>query len=144
MFLGCTRLSKAPQLNSTHLANFCYKSMFKDCASLTQVSDLPATSLATSCYESMFANCAKLVKAPAMSGTSLKENCYKEMFYHCGSLNYIKISSTTWGDKKGNRTFSEGWVDGVAKEGTFACPVRTIKEYSVNRIPKGWKVVAKN
>ena len=144
MFLGCTSLTKAPQLNSTHLANFCYKSMFKECAALTQVGDLPATSLATSCYESMFANCTKLVKAPTMSGTTLKENCYKEMFYHCGSLNYIKISSTTWGDKKGNRTFSEGWVDGVAKEGTFACPVRTIKEYSVNKIPKGWKVVAKN
>ena len=86
MFMGCTSLTKAPELPATTLANNCYYSMFRNCTSLTQAPVLPATTLTNYCYEYMFSGCTSLTKAPELPATTLANCCYNQMFYNCKSL----------------------------------------------------------
>ncbi len=86
LFLGCTSLTKAPELPATSLASNCYSEMFSGCTSLTNAPDLPATSLAYGCYRSMFSGCTSLTKAPELPATTLAGACYESMFLRCTSL----------------------------------------------------------
>ena len=114
MFLGCTKLTTAPELPAESLASYCYKSMFCGCKALATAPDLPAKSLAdncynemfsyctsltnlpelpdyfeflaTSCFKGMFQNCTALKTAPELTAYQLGEYCYQNMFYGCTSL----------------------------------------------------------
>ncbi len=86
MFLGCTGLTKAPELPAMTLAEYCYCGMFSDCTGLTQAPMLPATTLADKCYSDMFHNCTGLTKTPELPATTLAESCYNYMFYGCTEL----------------------------------------------------------
>ena len=86
MFYGCTKLVSAPALPATTLANYCYQSMFSNCKSLTSAPELPATTLTVLCYAGMFHGCTKLVSAPALPATTAVLWCYKQMFQGCTSL----------------------------------------------------------
>ncbi len=86
MFSGCSRLTSAPKLPATTLAEGCYKGMFYGCTSLTNAPTLPAKSLAVECYSQMFYGCTSLTTAPTLQATTLAEGCYTQMFYGCTSL----------------------------------------------------------
>ena len=86
MFNWCDKLTQAPRLPATELAERCYLGMFFKCESLTQVPELPATELAENCYDGMFGNCIKLTKAPELPATKLAKCCYETMFDNCTSL----------------------------------------------------------
>ena len=86
MFYGCTKLTAAPALPATTLADNCYRYMFNNCTSLTAAPALPATTLVAYCYYSMFYGCTALTAAPALPATTLANSCYSSMFNNCTSL----------------------------------------------------------
>ena len=86
MFYGCTKLVSAPALPATTLADYCYQNMFQGCTSLTSAPELPATTLSSGCYQSMFQGCTSLTIAPELSATTLVGRCYQSMFSGCTSL----------------------------------------------------------
>ena len=88
LFIGCTSITKAPELPATTLTNNCYSNMFKGCTSLTTAPTLPATTLANQCYDGMFSGCSSLVYPPELPATTLSEDCYYCMFLYCTSLVY--------------------------------------------------------
>ena len=88
LFSGCTRLTSAPTLPATALAEYCYYGMFKNCTGLTSAPVLPATTLADRCYYGMFEVCRSLTSAPALPATTLAERCYGIMFADCWRLTY--------------------------------------------------------
>ena len=85
MFQGC-KLTSAPELPATTLANSCYAVMFGGCTSLTTAPALPVTTLSDSCYQSMFSNCKSLTSAPELPATTLPAMCYAGMFHGCTKL----------------------------------------------------------
>lgn len=95
MFLNCTALTKAPDLQATTLAYACYAGMFFGCTSLTQPPTLSATTLAYSCCSNMFRDCTSLTQAPDLQATILTEYCYSCMFYGCTSLTHPPILPST-------------------------------------------------
>ena len=87
MFLGCTKLTTAPELPATTLSSSCYQSMFEGCTSLTSAPALPATNTPQYCYNSMFKGCTSLTSAPTeLPSTTMKQYCYQSMFEGCTSL----------------------------------------------------------
>ena len=86
MFSGCTKLTKAPALPATKLATQCYQRMFEGCTSLVNAPALPATELDDLCYNDMFWECTALKNAPELPATTLVPYCYTMMFYGCTSL----------------------------------------------------------
>ena len=96
MFYKCTNLKSAPKLPATTLKCDCYNSMFSNCSSLTSAPELPATTLASSCYKSMFYGCSSLTSAPELPATTLEYSCYNSMFRGCSSLTSApELSATT-------------------------------------------------
>ncbi len=86
LFASCTRLTSAPELPATTLAESCYRAMFYGCTNLTSAPELPATTATENCYASMFASCTNLVSVPKLPATTLAESCYASMFKGCTSL----------------------------------------------------------
>ena len=87
MFIYCSTLTTAPELPATTLAPYCYTNMFQRCTSITTApSILPATELVTYCYNQMFNGCTKLTTAPILPATTLAQFCYDNMFQSCTSL----------------------------------------------------------
>ena len=100
LFQDCTTLTKAPELPSTVVSDYCYFYMFTGCTSLTTPPELPATTLYTNCYAFMFKNCTSLEIGPTLPVTQMSNNCYSNMFHGCTSLKRIKLnasSSVGWG-----------------------------------------------
>lgn len=86
MFLGCTELTRAPELPATAMAAQCYYGMFSGCSKLVTPPSLPAIVLARSCYDQMFFGCTSLASAPELPSVTLANGCYQNMFYGCTSL----------------------------------------------------------
>lgn len=86
MFEECSRLTKAPKLTATVLAENCYSYMFDSCSGLKEAPKLPATTLANYCYYYMFYGCTSLTEAPKLPATTLAEGCYQGMFISCTNL----------------------------------------------------------
>ena len=139
MFNGCTRLTTAPELPATTLDDLCYFRMFYDCTSLTSApSKLPATTLFRSCYAYMFCGCTGLTTAPELPATTLVSGCYFMMFNSCIKLNYIKALFTT----TPSSDYTANWVGGVAATGTFVkSKDATWDVTGVNAVPAGWTIV---
>ncbi|MCR5394058.1 MAG: leucine-rich repeat protein [Bacteroidales bacterium] len=135
MFARCTNLTNAPALPADTLAECCYAGMFYGCTSLTSAPALPADTLAEACYESMFYNCTNLTSAPALPADTLAEACYESMFYNCTNLREVKVAFTSWVEGA-----TEGWLEGVAEEGTFVCPTALPRTRGISYIPEGWDV----
>ena len=96
LFIGCTSITKAPELPATTLTNNCYSNMFKGCTSLTTAPKLPANKLSSDCYGSMFDGCTSLTTAPELPATTLARYCYSNMFKGCTSLTTApKLPATT-------------------------------------------------
>ena len=86
MFMGCSKLTVAPELPATTLARLCYSCMFHTCTSLVVPPELPATTLAENCYDGMFLGCTSLTTAHELPATTLADFCYYRMFMMCSSL----------------------------------------------------------
>ena len=71
LFQNCDKLTTAPELPATHLADNCYSGMFRGCSSLTKAPSLPATKLANSCYSGMFRECTTLTESPTLPAIEL-------------------------------------------------------------------------
>lgn len=104
MFRNCTSLTDIDEefLPFTSLGIDCYLSMFMGCTAITKGPNLPATTLAEACYMYMFEGCTQLEVAPKLLATSFGNNrmCYMRMFNHCDSLTDITllIEDATEGD----------------------------------------------
>jgi hypothetical protein len=113
--------------------------MFQGCTKLTQAPALPATELADNCYENMFFNCKSLTQAPELPATTLAECCYQYMFSYCTNLNNINVNFSAWNPE----TATFYWVQNVSSSGTFTCPADLPEEFGESRIPTGCTVVRK-
>ena len=137
MFQYCSKLTKAPALPATILAQYCYSSMFEGCAKLTKAPELPAMTLVESCYEGMFNGCSSLTVAPELPATTLVKDCYSNMFQYCTKLNYIKCLAT---DISASDCTSY-WVEYISSTGTFVkASSMTSWKTGTSGIPKGWTV----
>lgn len=116
MFYDCTSLVSAPQMNFTSCAATSCYAMFRGCTNLVNVqATLYPTTLVSQCYGQMFQDCKALVNAPALPATALVSGCYNAMFRGCTSLQYLKCMTLT----ELSTTYSQWWVMGVPKGGTF-------------------------
>lgn len=87
MFKNCTRLVTAPSIAATTVGTYSCYYMFQGCSKLkTPPSRLPATTLASRCYARMFYNCTVMTTAPTLPATTLGTYCYEYMFYNCKKL----------------------------------------------------------
>ena len=86
MFSGCILLASAPELPATKLANNCYQKTFFGCTALTKAPELKADQVYGYSYAEMFSGCVQLVNAPKLPATKLKSNCYRQMFQNCTAL----------------------------------------------------------
>lgn len=137
MFQGCTNLITAPELPVTTLAIDCYSWMFYGCTSLTTAPELPATTLLYGCYENMFRKCTSLTNAPELPAITLADRCYYNMFYDCTNLNYIKCLATNISASN----CTTDWLTGVSATGTFVKNASMSDWTSGNNgIPNGWTV----
>lgn len=139
MFLNCIYLTKAPELPSLTLSNYCYDQMFYGCTSLTEAPELPATTLANSCYSYMFYGCTSLTKAPELPATKLASGCYTYMFTN------TNVSHIVWGSaSRPGGTFSSNWLLNASSTGTFYYTDNTIDVSKIlrsqNGVPADWTI----
>lgn len=97
------------------LARSCYQEMFLGCTSLVTAPQLNARALAPVCYKEMFRNCTSLVTAPALPASILTAECYSRMFSGCTSLNRVVMLAN---DISASSCLYR-WLDNVAATGTF-------------------------
>ena len=122
-------------LPSKKMAEACYRNMFMGCQRMTRAPELPATELAKECYELMFGSCYGLTKAPVLPATKLEEKCYYEMFNCCYNLNYLKCLAT---DRTASQCLFQ-WLSGVpATGGTFVGAPGMTWTPGYYGIPAGW------
>ncbi len=147
LFMGCSKLTSAPELPAETLANYCYVRMFEGCTNLTTAPKLPAETLAEECYMGMFMNCSNLTSAPELPAETLADNCYHEMFYGCKKLSTVTMLAPS--DKI---TSIFAYMDWLYDAGTDASS-RTLKvqdaaAYSAleatGYLPENWKKGATN
>ena len=120
LFQDCTTLTKAPELPSTVVSDYCYYYMFYGCTSLTTAPELPATTLYSNCYGFMFKNCTSLEIGPTLPATQISTNCYSNMFKDCTSLKRIKLNASSavgWGPNMFNGCTSLELVDMTGSTG---------------------------
>ena len=111
--------------------------MFNGCSKLTTAPELSVTTLAESCYSNMFQNCTSLTAAPVLPATTLTRSCYYGMFNGCTNLNYIKCLATN----RTASSCTTNWVKGVAATGTFVKnSAAQWNVTGVNGVPTGWTV----
>ena len=107
--------------------------MFYNCIHLKSAPALPAKELSEYCYFGMFTSCISLTEAPDLYAPIVKKSSYYRMFADCRNLKSIKVGFSDWYNLS-------GWMQNVAKKGTFTCPAELPKEFSEDKIPEGWKV----
>lgn len=152
MFAGAG-IARAPELPAMKLANHCYEQMFRMCPALETPPELPATTLCENCYWGMFDRCAALKSAPLLPARTLTDGCYVQMFNGCPLISDVTVLATSFveNDIGGfERNALEGWLTGVAAQGTLTCPNSLTLDgvyyvggayYDFNLVPTGWTVV---
>ena len=143
MFEGCTALTTAPELKAEILAYYCCENMFKDCTSLTTAPALPATTLADDCYSYMFMGCSSLTTAPELPATTLADYCYQNMFKGCKNLKSVTMLAK---DDINNNCFTD-WLSNAGNSDQISS--RTLKvnsqtEYDAikSNLPANWQAGA--
>ena len=86
MFSYCKKLTAAPKLPATKLADYCYQAMFIECEKLSSAPELNAPSVHKGSYQQMFAYCTSLKKAPALPATEVRASGYSQMFSGCKNM----------------------------------------------------------
>ena len=137
MFAYCGSLSEAPEIRATTLAFACCEGMFKE-TKLTAAPSLPATILADFCYSFMFQGCTELISTPVLPAENLTVGCYCAMFLGCSKLNWVKMLAV---DMQ-SRGSLEQWLVGVSSTGTFIKNKDAKWELiGDSGIPEGWTVL---
>ena len=82
------KITTAPTLPSTTLADFCYDRMFQDCDELVTPPELPAQNINVASYRDMFHGCTKLTSVPngLRNVNGISNFAYTGMFQNCSSL----------------------------------------------------------
>ena len=112
LFERCTGLISAKNLvlPATSLTNYCYGSMFLGCTSLTKAPELPATTLASYCYIDMFDGCKKLNYIKCLATNISANNCTKNWVVGVASRGtFVKAADMT-GWTTGNSGIPSGWT----------------------------------
>ena len=157
MFKDCSSLVRILHLSQAILEEGCYEGMFWNCTSLEKAPELSSLHLRERCYTRMFRGCANLTEAPELPAPYVSEYCYEGMFMDCPKISEITVNFTEWGiripirvtyedgeeDDEILSRSTQGWLNGVAPQGTFICPKELPEEFGGDAIPKGWKVVRK-
>ncbi len=86
MFSSCKKLTAAPKLPATTLADYCYQNMFNGCEKLSSAPELNADVVHEGSYQRMFANCTALKAAPALPATEVRTSGYSQMFSGCNNM----------------------------------------------------------
>ena len=116
----------------------CFKQMFYNCSKLTKAPALPATEMADGCYKELFYGCTSLVNAPELPAKSMSYECYRELFYGCSKLN----SLTVYANYNSSLDCTTDWLYGVASSGTSRnLGTATYETDSPSGIPTGWTEV---
>ena len=138
MFSYSSKLTAAPQLPATTLAENCYSNMLDGCPLLTEAPELPATTLADWCYCGMFINSG--IESIVLPATTLASYCYLAMFKGAFALESI----TCLGLNDAYQAFNE-WMDTsdagteVYANGTLYKDSNTTINFS-QKVPSGWTV----
>ena len=115
----------------------CFKQMFYNCSKLTKAPELPATEMAEGCYKELFYGCTSLVNAPELPARALSYECYRELFYGCSKIN----SLTVYAESNSAYNCTTDWLSGVASSGTFYNMSFAPFENGASGIPNGWTEV---
>jgi len=119
MFLGCTSLINAPELNATTMVRGCYQDMFNGCTNLVTAPDLPATTLVQECYSQMFKGCSKLNYIKTLAIDKSATNCMNNWVngVQTTSGTFIRNPQATW-VTIGNSGIPTNWTwfDGTESE----------------------------
>lgn len=91
LFYNCKKLTTAPKLPATKLADYCYTNMFGYCENLETAPDLPAKDLPQGCYSDMFDNCKNLVTGPKISATKMSKISCQWMLVNCPKLSSVTL-----------------------------------------------------
>lgn len=91
LFYNCKKLTTAPKLPATKLADYCYTNMFGYCENLETAPDLPAKDLPQGCYSDMFYNCKNLVTGPKISATKMSKYSCQWMLINCPKLSSVTL-----------------------------------------------------
>ena len=116
----------------------CYFNLFSG-SKLTTAPELPATTLANFCYASMFQDCTSLTQAPALPATTLADNCYYYMFSGCGNLKYVKVGFTDWNPPSATL---EWLPENYGTFECSRDLINNTQERSINTVPNSWNMVA--
>ena len=139
-FSDCTGLTSAENLilPATSIPASAYQLMFIGCTSLTKAPNIPVTAV-TGQYamQQMFRGCASLTTAPDLLTETLQVGQYAGMFSGCTNLNYIKCIASN----ASSVNCTSDWTPGVASNGTFVKKTGTTWSSGKSGIPSGWTVV---
>ena len=91
LFYNCKKLTTAPKLPATKLADYCYTYMFAYCENLETAPDLPAKDLPQGCYSDMFYNCKNLVTGPKISATKMSKLSCQWILVNCPKLSSVTL-----------------------------------------------------
>ena len=87
----------------------------------------------------MFYNCSVLTNVPQLSASKFTgEVSFRCMFEECGQLNALKVEFEDWDEEQHYPTAD--WMNSVASEGVFTCPVGLPVKVDGSHIPEGWVV----
>lgn len=91
LFYNCKKLTTAPKLPATKLADYCYTNMFAYCENLETAPDLPAKDLPQGCYSDMFYECKELVTGPKISATKMSKLSCQWILVNCPKLSSVTL-----------------------------------------------------
>lgn len=75
-----------PEVKSSTVSDYAFKSLFKDAVQLVSAPGLPAMTLGVGCYSNMFNGCVNLTEAPELPAAYLSDSCYEYMFCNTGLI----------------------------------------------------------
>lgn len=120
MFQGCSSLhSVNGNLPAKSLQQGCYHAMFLGCTSLTKAPNMLATTLAENCCSMMYYGCRLLNEVPPLLAQRLQKECYASMFRGCSNLDHLTVRFSSWDQQLQSTTL---WLDQVAQVGLLKCP----------------------
>lgn len=143
LFYNCKKLTTAPKLPATKLADYCYTNMFGYCENLETAPDLPAKDLPQGCYSDMFYNCKNLVTGPKISATKMSKYSCQWMLINCPKLSSVTLLTPS--DQMNAEEALERWLKNSGTIGsTRTLVVKDKAAYdalkSKSYLPSQWQI----
>lgn len=143
LFYYCKKLTTAPKLPATKLADYCYTNMFGYCENLETAPDLPARDLPQGCYSDMFNQCKNLVTGPKISATKMSKFSCLWMLINCPKLSSVTLLTPS--DQMNAEEALERWLKNSGTIGsTRTLVVKDKAAYdalkSKSYLPSQWQI----